>query len=274
VDTDDAHALVIVTHGANQPATAPFQRPMTNPTLARTAEARGFIVAAVTGYHANATAVGGWKVPYAMVPAPNANAGGAGGGGRGGRRVGGPAPAPPTAEDFRRAEMDVLYVTDLVAKEYDADPARVYLMGNSAGGSAVWTYATRYPERWTAIAPSAAPLEDAMFPYEKLKTVPVLVIHGDADSTMSFEASKLRNPQSARPVADGRGALGPRLADRGPTRAGDDCLSGVERSRHVPASEADHDCGRVVRHDRHRRRPPRGDLWAAVSRQRTATDFR
>src|SRR5678815_414658 len=56
--------LVDVTHGANQPSTASFQRPMADPTLAKTAEARGFIVAAVTGYHANATAVGGWNVPY------------------------------------------------------------------------------------------------------------------------------------------------------------------------------------------------------------------
>src|SRR5215208_6414855 len=51
--------LVVVTHGAGQPATAPFQRPTADPTLARTAEARGYIVAAVTGYHANATGVGG-----------------------------------------------------------------------------------------------------------------------------------------------------------------------------------------------------------------------
>src|SRR5690348_12977357 len=29
--------LVVVTHGANQPSTAPFQRPMTDPTLAKTA---------------------------------------------------------------------------------------------------------------------------------------------------------------------------------------------------------------------------------------------
>jgi pimeloyl-ACP methyl ester carboxylesterase len=63
-------------------------------------------------------------------------------------------------------------------------------MGNSSGGSAVWTYATRYPERWSAIAPSAAPLEDDAFPYEKLKAVPVLVIHGDMDTTMVFDASK------------------------------------------------------------------------------------
>jgi poly(3-hydroxybutyrate) depolymerase len=177
--------LVVVTHGANQPSTAPFQRPMTNPTLATTAEARGFIVAAVTGYHANATGVGGWNVPYKMVQVQNAGGGRRGGGG--GR---GTASDPPTAEDFQRAEMDVLYVTDLVAKEYNADPNRIYLMGNSSGGSAVWTYATKYPERWTAIAPSAAPLDDEMFPYEKLKKVPVLVIHGDADTTMVFSGSE------------------------------------------------------------------------------------
>src|SRR5678816_4804967 len=80
--------LVILTHGANQPSTAPFQRPMQNPTLAKMAEERGFIVAAVTGYHANATGVGGWNVPYPMVQvqraprgqgaAPAAGAAGAG----------------------------------------------------------------------------------------------------------------------------------------------------------------------------------------------------
>ena len=178
--------LVVVTHGANQPATAPFQRPMTNPTLAKTAEARGYIVAAVTGYHANATGVGGWNVPYKMVQVQNAGGGRRGGGGGGGRA----AAAPPTPEDFQRAEMDVLYVGDLVAKEYNVDPNRIYLMGNSSGGSAVWTYATKYPDRWTAIAPSAAPLEDEAFPYDTLRTVPVLVIHGDADTTMVFSASE------------------------------------------------------------------------------------
>src|SRR5262245_20627800 len=113
--------LVILTHGANQPSTAPFQRPMANPTLAKTAEARGFIVAAVTGYHANATGVGGWNVPYPMVqvprPAPPAGAPPAGAG-----RGRGPAAPPATEEDFKRAEQDVLYVRDLMLKEYNADP--------------------------------------------------------------------------------------------------------------------------------------------------------
>ncbi|HEY6457221.1 MAG TPA: prolyl oligopeptidase family serine peptidase [Steroidobacteraceae bacterium] len=179
--------LVIVTHGAGQPSTAPFQRPMASPTLAKTAEERGYIVAAVTGYHANATGVGGWNVPYKMAlrPRPAPAAGGAGAGARAR-----PAQEPPTAQDFERAEQDVLFVTDLVAKEYNADPQRIYLMGNSSGGSAVWTYAAKFPRRWAAIAPSAAPLEDASFPYEKLRKVPVLVIHGDKDTVMVFDASK------------------------------------------------------------------------------------
>jgi poly(3-hydroxybutyrate) depolymerase len=203
--------LVILTHGASQPATAPFQRPMANPTLAKTAEARGFIVAAVTGYHANATVVGGWNVPYPMVQvqraagggapggapraggaapgaaAPGAGAPAAGGGGRGGGRA---AAAPATAEDFQRSEQDILYVTDLMIKEYNADPNRVYLMGNSSGGSAVWNLGAKMPERWAAISPSAAPLDDTSFPYEKLKSVPVLVVHGDMDTVMVFDASK------------------------------------------------------------------------------------
>jgi len=229
--------LVILTHGANQPATAPFQRPMQNPTLAKMAEERGYIVAAVTGYHANATGVGGWNVPYPMVQVPRApraggapGAGGPGGGapaaagaapgpvaagggaaapgapaaapgaaaaapGGGGARAGGagrgPAAAPATAEDFVRAEQDIVNVRNLMLAEYNADPNRVYLMGNSSGGSAVWNLAAKQPELWTAISPSAAPLEDANFPYEKLKSVPVLVVHGDMDTTMVFEGSKV-----------------------------------------------------------------------------------
>jgi poly(3-hydroxybutyrate) depolymerase len=177
--------LIVVTHGANQPATAPFQRPMNDPTLAKTAELRGYLVAAVTGYHANATGVGGWNVPYPMIQAPHP--GRAGGGGR----RGGDAPPPATAEDFQRAEMDVLFVADLMAAEYNADPNRIYLMGNSSGGSAVWNIGAKYPQRWTAIAPSAAPIEDTNFPYDKLKQVPVLVVHGDMDTTMVFDASKV-----------------------------------------------------------------------------------
>jgi len=183
--------LVVVTHGASQPADAPFQRG--DGALAKIAEERGYVVVAVTGYKPQATVVdGGYNNPFKMVPAPRPAApqgqragGGGGGGGRGGA-----APAPATKEDFERSEMDILYVTDLVAKEYNTDPNRTYLMGNSAGGGAVWYLAEKYSERWTAISPSAGPLTPEEFPYAKMKNIPVLAVHGDQDTTMSYDASK------------------------------------------------------------------------------------
>jgi poly(3-hydroxybutyrate) depolymerase len=190
--------LVVVTHGASQPADAPFQRG--DGALGKIAEERGYVVVAVTGYKPQATVVdGGYNNPFKMVPAarPAAPAGQrAGGGGGGAGRAGGggggrgPAPAPATKEDFERSEMDILYVTDLVAKEYNTDPNRTYLMGNSAGGGAVWYLGEKYPERWTALSPSAGPLTPEEFPYAKLKNIPVLAVHGDADTTMSYDASK------------------------------------------------------------------------------------
>jgi len=193
--------LVIVTHGASQPADAPFQRG--DGALGKFAEERGFIVAAITGYKPQATVVdGGYNNPFKMVPAPRpaAPAGAAagqrpaaGGGGRGpgGGGGGGRGPATPaTKEDFERAEMDLLYVTDLVAREYNTDPNRTYLMGNSSGGGAVWYMAEKYPERWTAISPSAGSLTPEEFPYARLKNIPVLAVHGDADTTMSYDAAK------------------------------------------------------------------------------------
>src|SRR5499427_2214773 len=58
--------LVIVTHGASQPADAPFQRG--DGALGKFAEERGYIVAAITGYKASATAVdGGYNNPFKMV---------------------------------------------------------------------------------------------------------------------------------------------------------------------------------------------------------------
>src|SRR5437762_9113641 len=189
--------LVIVTHGAGQPADAPFVRG--EGALAKFAEERGYIVAAITGYKGSATAVdGGYNNPFKMVtvtraPAAAPAAGQGGGGGArtgGGGRGGGAAPASVTAEDKQRAEQDILYVTDLVAKEYNTDLNRTYLMGNSSGGGAVWYMAQKYPERWTAISPSAGPLTPEEFPYAKLKNVPVLAVHGDQDTTMSYDASK------------------------------------------------------------------------------------
>ena len=129
-------------------------------------------------------------VPAPRPPAPEGQRAGGGGGARGAGRGRGAAAAPATKEDLERSEMDILYVADLVAKEYNTDPNRTYLMGNSSGGGAVWYLGEKYPERWTALSPSAGPLSPEEFPYAKLKNIPVLAVHGDQDTTMSYEGSK------------------------------------------------------------------------------------
>jgi hypothetical protein len=176
--------LVVVTHGANQPSTAPFQRPMTNPTLAKAAEGRGYIVAAVTGYHANATGVGGWNVPYKMIQVPPQP--GRGGAAAAWRRTARAADGRRlSARRSRRVERGRSGGARIRRRSQAHLPD-----GQLVGRQRRVDLRDEYPERWAAIAPSAAPLDDAAFPYEKLKTVPVLVIHGDMDTTMVFDASK------------------------------------------------------------------------------------
>jgi pimeloyl-ACP methyl ester carboxylesterase len=147
----------------------------------------GYIVAAVTGYHANATGVGGWNVPYPMVQVQNNR----GGGRRWWWRVGGGQCQPSDARRFSARRNGCALCRGFDGEGIQRRPESDLSDGQLLGGSAVWNIAAKFPERWTAISPSAATLDDAMFPYEKLKTVPVLVVHGDMDTTMVFDASKV-----------------------------------------------------------------------------------
>src|ERR1700722_3138380 len=177
--------LVVILHGGASSEDAPFQRG--DNALAKVAEQRGYIVASVVGYRRNA----GWNCPFPMVelprqprPAPDPNAAPAAP-----RPAAAAPPPPPTAQDKERSEQDVLNVTDLVAKEYNVDRSRIYLMGNSIGGTAVWYLGEKYPQRWAAISPSDGPIAVDGYPFDNLKKVPVLVVHGDMDTTSSYDAS-------------------------------------------------------------------------------------
>jgi len=173
--------LIVVLHGANQSQDMPFERG--DGVIPKVAEQRGYIVASVLGYRRNAS----YNNPFPLVPAakPSIAAPTEGDAGKAKAAV----PAPATAQDNERAEMDVLYVADLVAAEYNTDTSRIYLMGNSTGGGGTWYIGQKYPQRWAAISPSAAPAAPDVFPYDRLKSVPVLIVHGDADQTRSYDAS-------------------------------------------------------------------------------------
>src|SRR6266496_2566795 len=74
-------------------------------------------------------------------------------------RPGAAAPAAGwTEQEDQRAEQDVLYVMNLVAKEYNVDLSRVYLHGQNPSGSGALYLAQKYPERFAAVVVSSAPI--------------------------------------------------------------------------------------------------------------------
>jgi predicted peptidase len=96
-----------------------------------------------------------------------------------------------TPQENERAEQDVLYVIDLVTKEYNADTSRIYLHGQNPSGSGALHLAAKYPERFAALVVSSAPIDPAVYPWDRIKgKMALLVIHGDQDTVNPIEASQ------------------------------------------------------------------------------------
>jgi predicted peptidase len=111
------------------------------------------------------------------------------------------------------AEM-ALAALDATAKEFGADPKRVYLTGISLGGYGAWYLAAAHPERFAAVAPVCGglvppfPLDrvraalparivailEAPDPYaayaKAIGKLPVWTFHGDADRTVPVEGTR------------------------------------------------------------------------------------
>jgi len=169
--------LVIVLHGGGQTEDKPFQHG--DGVLAKIAEQRGYILAGVLGYRP----YGGYNNPFRIIQVPPAGGGQAKGGARGG------GPGALTPLERQRSEEDVLNVLALVSKEYNTDPKRTYLMGNLMGGGGTWYLGQKYPELWAAISPSNGPVTPSEYPYDRLKGMPVAVVHGDPNTGTSGEAA-------------------------------------------------------------------------------------
>jgi predicted peptidase len=89
-----------------------------------------------------------------------------------------------TPQEDERAEQDVLYVMDLVAREYNVDTSRVYLHGQNPSGSGALYLASKYADRFAAVVVSSAPIVFDTYPFANLKgKLALLVIHGDQDTT-------------------------------------------------------------------------------------------
>lgn len=101
--------------------------------------------------------------------------------------------APVEPENLRElSEQDVMNVLDLILEEFNVDEERVYIMGHSMGGAGALYLGAEHAERFAAIgaiAPAAfridpsilAPVSDSM---------PVIIVHGDADTLVPVDQAR------------------------------------------------------------------------------------
>jgi len=99
--------------------------------------------------------------------------------------------APPDAAMRRRLELsekDVLEVVRLMREHYNVDPGRIYLIGHSMGAIGTWHLAAKYPDMWAAIGPFSGTGNPGTV--ERMKAIPQIVVHGDADPTVNVSGSR------------------------------------------------------------------------------------
>lgn len=86
------------------------------------------------------------------------------------------------------SEKDVLDVLRLMKAHYNVDASRVYLIGHSMGAIGSWYLGAKYPDIWAALGPFSGTGSPSMA--EQMKRIPQIVVHGDADPTVSVEGSR------------------------------------------------------------------------------------
>ncbi len=78
-------------------------------------------------------------------------------------------------------------ILDSLIKEYPIDKDRVYLLGISAGGTAVWETVLRYPNRFAAISPISSTGMSDFSRLERFKNTPVWAFNCTYDSGAPIE---------------------------------------------------------------------------------------
>jgi predicted peptidase len=87
-----------------------------------------------------------------------------------------------------RSEEDVMQVLQTVRQQYRIDENRIYLMGHSMGAIGTWKIAPKFPDIWAALGPFAG--SGAPATLERIRHIPQIVVHGDADPTVNVQGSR------------------------------------------------------------------------------------
>jgi predicted peptidase len=91
-------------------------------------------------------------------------------------------------DDWWNEKLELLtnLLDDIVAR-YDVDRERIYLTGLSMGGYGTWALASKYPDRFAAIAPICG--GGRRFMAHRLKDLPVWAFHGAKDEVVPVRES-------------------------------------------------------------------------------------
>ncbi len=167
---DDAREwpLIVALHGLGRP----YDWMMGYDSFIDFAERDGYIVVSPLGYHPR-----GWYGSRGY--------GNPAGGGRGGAQ----STLPDNLGEL--SEQDVMNVLEIARDGYNIDESRIYLWGHSMGGAGTYHLAARYPDIWAGLAVAApAPRRETIDEIELFREIPVLVLHGDQDSTVPVAGSR------------------------------------------------------------------------------------
>jgi predicted peptidase len=81
-------------------------------------------------------------------------------------------------------------VLEIVKKDYNVDPDRIYLMGHSMGGGGTWHLGIKYPEIWAGLAPIAPAIFRQPTDVEKIRHIPVILVQGAKDTLVRPESAR------------------------------------------------------------------------------------
>ena len=157
-DKAKAYPLVVALHGLHS---SPAQI-MGYPGLLEQAEKHGYVVVAPMGYNRQ-----GWygSMGWAMRRGTPKNLG-------------------------ELSEKDVMNVLAITRKGVNIDPKRIYLMGHSMGGGGTWHLGLKYPQLWAALGPIAPAIFRSPDALTKIKTMPVILVQGDADRLVPVKIAR------------------------------------------------------------------------------------
>ncbi len=168
-DGSDSYPLIVALHGLGSSA----HQMIRYRGLTDLAEEHGYIVVAPEGYNNH-----GWY--GSMGPGKNRFSERF--------RVRGEADPENLGE---LSEKDVFNVVGLVENEFKIDSERVYLMGHSMGGGGTLYLGMKHAEKWAGLAPIAPAIYSSPSQLEKIKSMPIIVVQGDADRLVKVEVTRL-----------------------------------------------------------------------------------